>query len=76
MITVRELKTKAVSRYESTLKKLLLGEDPFPVSIPYKRPRRGGDPAEILHLKQMLRSQAKETVGFAQGKQRFQGYFT
>lgn len=64
MITVRELKTKAVSRYESTLKKLLLGEDPFPVSIPYKRPRRGGDPAEILHLKQMLRSQAKETVGF------------
>jgi hypothetical protein len=64
MIAIQELKTKAGSRYESTLKKLLLGDDPFPVSIRYKRPRRGGDPAEILRLKQMLRSQAKETVGF------------
>src|SRR5664280_1314956 len=64
MITARELRTKAVSRYESALKKLLLGENPFPVSIPYKRPRRAGDPAEILRLKQMLRSQAKETLGF------------
>jgi hypothetical protein len=64
MITIQELKTRAASRYESTLKKLMRGEDPFPVAIPYQRPRRGGDPAEILRLKQILRSQAKQTVGF------------
>jgi hypothetical protein len=64
VITIQELKKKASSRYESTLKKVLLGEDPFPVAIPYKRPRRGGDPGEILRVKQILRSQAKERVGF------------
>ena len=63
-MTIQELKKKASSRYESTLKKVLLGEDPFPVLIPYKRPRRGGDPGEILHVKQMLKSQSKEKVGF------------
>lgn len=63
-MTIDELKEKAVSRYESTLKQVLLGRNPFPVLIPYKRPRRSGDPAEILRLKQLLKSQAKETVGF------------
>ncbi|HEX3719675.1 MAG TPA: Wadjet anti-phage system protein JetD domain-containing protein [Verrucomicrobiae bacterium] len=64
MITVPELKAKAAGRYKSTLKKLLLGKNPFPVSIPYKRPRRIGDPSAILHVKELLRSQSKETVGF------------
>jgi len=64
VITIQELKKKASSRYESTLKKVLLGENPFPVLIPYKRPGRGDDPGEILRVKQMLRSQAKERVGF------------
>lgn len=64
MITIQKLKKKASSRYESTLKRVLLGENPFPVLIPYKRPRRGGDPGEILRVKRVLRSQAKGRVGF------------
>jgi hypothetical protein len=64
MITSPELKAKAASRYESTLKKVLLGEGPFPIRIPYKRPRNSGDPADIIRLKEMLRSQSKEKVGF------------
>lgn len=63
-MTTEELKARAVSRYESTLKKLLLGENPFPVSIPYKRPKRSGDPATLLQLKAFLRSQSKATNSF------------
>lgn len=63
-MTVQELKAKAASRYEGALKKVLLGEDPFPVGIAYKRPRPSEDPAKILRLKEMLRSQSKETIGF------------
>ena len=63
-MTTEELKARTVSRYESTLKKLLLGENPFPVSVPYKRPKRGGDPATLLHLKAFLRSQSKAVNGF------------
>jgi len=64
LITITELKAKAAGRYESTLKKLLLGENPFPVRVAYKRPRRGGDPAVILRVKEMLKGQSKENVGF------------
>jgi hypothetical protein len=63
-MTIDELKKKAASRYESVLKRLLLGEIPFPVQIPYKRPQRSGDPTKILRLKQMLKGQAKKAVGF------------
>ena len=63
-MTIPELKAKAASRYESTLKRMLIGENPFPVQIPYKRPARGGDPAVILRVKELLRSQSKETLGF------------
>ncbi len=63
-MTTEELKARAVSRYESTLKKLLLGENPFPLSIPYKRPKRGGNPATLLQLKTFLRGQSKRENGF------------
>lgn len=64
MITVSQIREKAASRYESSLKKLLLGDNPFPVRVPYKRPPRTGDPSVILKVKEMLRSQSKEAVGF------------
>lgn len=64
MKTVEELKAKATSRYEGVLKKLLLGEDPFPLHIPYKRPKRTGDPSQILKTKELLRSQSKDLLGF------------
>lgn len=64
MITAKELKAKAASKYESTLKKLLVGDNPFPIRIPYKRPPRTGNPSIILKTKELLRSQSKETVGF------------
>jgi hypothetical protein len=63
-VTTEELKARAHSRYESTLKKLLLGENPFPVSVPYKRPKRAGDPTALLRLKAFLRTQSKTTNGF------------
>jgi hypothetical protein len=62
--TVEELKARATSRYEGVLKRLLLGEDPFPLHIPYKRPKRTGDPSHILKTKALLRSQSKEVLGF------------
>ena len=64
MKTEEELKAKAASRYEGVLKKLLLGEDPFPLRIPYKRPKRTGDPSHILKTKELLRSQSKDVLGF------------
>jgi hypothetical protein len=64
VITVADLKAKAAGRYPSTITRLLLGENPFPVDIGYKRPRLTGDPAEILALKELLRSQSKERLGF------------
>jgi hypothetical protein len=53
-----------MGRYESTLKRLLSGENPFPVAIPYKRPRRAGDPAALVSLKTFLRGQSKAENGF------------
>ncbi len=63
-MTTEELKKRALSRYESTLKKVLLGENPFPVSVPYKRPKRAGDPTALLRLKAFLRTQSKATNSF------------
>jgi hypothetical protein len=63
-VTTEELKARALSRYDSTLKKMLLGENPFPVSVPYKRPKRGGDPTKLLRLKAFLRSQSKAANRF------------
>ncbi len=64
MITEAQLKAKARSRYDSTLKRILLGENPFPLQIPYKRPRRTGDPSVIVKTKEFLRNQSKEIRGF------------
>jgi hypothetical protein len=63
-VTTTELKAKAASRYPTALKKVLLGENPFPLSIPYKRPARGGDPAALIRLKNFLRSESKAQNGF------------
>lgn len=63
-MTTEELKARAVSRYDSTLKRLLLGENPFPLQIPYNRPKRGGDPARLLELKRFLRAESKAAKGF------------
>lgn len=64
MKAAEELKAKAASRYEGVLKKLLLGENPFPLRIPYKRPKRTGDPSHILKTKELLRSQSKDVLGY------------
>jgi hypothetical protein len=63
-VTTEELKASAESRLDSTLRKLLLGEDPFPVSISYKRPKRSRDPATLLRLKRFLRAESKAEKGF------------
>lgn len=63
-MTEQELKQKALSRLPSVINKILLGQDPFPLQIPYKRPSRTGDPTEILKLKRFLKGQSKPVVGF------------
>lgn len=63
-MTAAELKAKAASRYGGALKKILLGENPFPLPIPYKRPARGGDPAALIRLKKFLRGESKTENGF------------
>lgn len=63
-MTIEELKTKAASRYPGALRKVLLGEDPFPLALPYKRPGRSGDPAALIRLKNFLRGQSKAENGF------------
>lgn len=63
-MTTAELKAKATSRYTGALKKVLLGEDPFPLPIPYKRAARAGDPAALIRLKNFLRAESKAQNGF------------
>lgn len=63
-MTTEDLRATANSRYPSALKKVLLGEDPFPLSVPYKRPGRGGDPAVLIRLKDFLRGESKAQNGF------------
>lgn len=62
-MTAEDIKAKARSRLASTLRKLILGENPFPVVIGLPRPKNTGDPSEILRLKSLLRSQSKEILG-------------
>lgn len=63
-MTTAELKAKATSRYAGALQKVLLGENPFPLALPYKRPARGGDPATLIRLKNFLRGESKAQNGF------------
>jgi hypothetical protein len=63
-VTKTELKAKAASRYAGALKKALLGENPFPLAIPYKRPSRSGDPGKLIGLKNFLRGESKAENGF------------
>ncbi len=63
-MTRDELKAKATGRYAGAMKLLLLGENPFPLSIPYKRPSRTGDPAALIRLKTFLRGESKAQNGF------------
>lgn len=63
MITADDLKAKARSRLNGVLRRMVAGEDPFPVAIGFERPKNTGDPSVIVKLKELLRSQSKETLG-------------
>jgi hypothetical protein len=63
-MTRAELKAKAASRYAGALKQVLLGENPFPLLVPYKRPLRSGDPTALIRLKEFLRQESKAQNGF------------
>ncbi|MBA4148340.1 MAG: hypothetical protein H0X66_09510 [Verrucomicrobia bacterium] len=63
-MTVEELKRKASSHYAGMIREILSGTNPFPIRLGYKRPSRSQNPAEFLRVKEMLRSQSKQMVGF------------
>jgi hypothetical protein len=63
MLTAAELKGKATRKYHAILGQVILGENPFPLGIPYKQLRRTGNPAELLKLKEILRGESKATNG-------------
>jgi hypothetical protein len=63
-MTRAELKAKTASRYASALKQVLLGANPFPLMVPYKRPSRSGDPTALIRLKEFLRNESKAQNGF------------
>jgi hypothetical protein len=64
MLTADELKGKATRKYHATLGQVIMGENPFPIGIPYKQLRRTGNPAELLKLKEILRGESKATNGY------------
>jgi len=63
-MTADDLKAKARSRVAGVLRRLVVGENPFPVAIGFARPKNTGDPSVIVKLKELLRSQSKETLGY------------
>jgi len=64
MLTAEELKQKALRRYHPILEQVILGEDPFPLLIPYKKLPRTGNPADMLRQKDILRKESKAVVGY------------
>jgi hypothetical protein len=64
MISAAELRAKAQRRYAAALKLVIEGNDPFPLLIPYARPKISGNPAEVLRQKEILRRESKEVAGY------------
>lgn len=64
MLTAEELKQKALRRYHPVLGQVILGENPFPLPIPYKKLPRTGNPADMLRQKDILRKESKAVVGY------------
>lgn len=63
-MTTDDLQNKAARKLNEVLRGLILEQDPFPLTIPIKKPKTTAPVAELRETNRLIRSQSKELLGY------------